>query len=240
MCSSVALICKANNSNSILFLSLTKNRSRCCKNIMARKQEKEGWVWTEGVLGQTAELHGEILTWAQVGWWMFAHFARVWAICSGCAGLWWYNGTPGTVEPVLFLVNTGNTFFVTLKQFCILNADGNMKILYPRADIVTPHIVPRCFMPEVNIFTHRVGANIWQVPVCWELCPWHCSSVHKNSSRSWNLLSPFLRLLLYKFFKCVSPMVQKLDYLLQSMVPCQPSLLKDHLSILSQNWFSYG
>lgn len=113
-------------------------------------------------------------------------------------------------SPVFFLVHTCHyyfTFFVNLKHFCILNADGNIKILYSRADIITLHIVPRCFMPEVNIFTHIVGANIWQVPVCWELCPWHCSSVHKNSSRSWNLPSPFLRFFLYKFFKCISPHV---------------------------------
>lgn len=204
---------------------------------MTRKQEKEGWVWTKGVLGQNAELCGEILTWAQVGWWMFAHFARPFVLvvldCDDIMAhlaLW---------SPVFFLVHTRN-IFVNLKQFCILNADGNMKILYSRADIITLHIVPRCFMPEVNIFTHIVGANIWQVPVCWELCPWHCSSVHKNSSRSWNLLSPFLRLLLYKFFKCVSSMVQKLDYLLKPMVPCQPSLHTDHLLILSQNGLSYG
>lgn len=99
LCPSVAQICKANNSNFILFLSLTKNRSRCCKNVTTRKQEKEGWVWTDGVLGQTAELCGEVLTWAQVGWWTFAHFTGIWAIFSGCAGLSWYNGTLGTVEP---------------------------------------------------------------------------------------------------------------------------------------------
>lgn len=45
-------------------------------------------VWTEGVLGQTAELRGEVLSWSQVGWWSFAHFARVWAIVLvlGCDG----------------------------------------------------------------------------------------------------------------------------------------------------------
>lgn len=146
-------------------------------------------------------------------------------------------------SPMLFLVHTCHYYFilfVNLKHFCFLNADGNMKILYSRADIITLHIVPRCFMPEVNIFAHIVGANIWWVSVCWELCPWHCSSVHKNSSRSWNPLSPFLRFFLYKFFKYVSPIVHKLDSLLKPMVSCQLSLPKDHLSNLSQNGFSYA
>lgn len=146
-------------------------------------------------------------------------------------------------SPVLFLVHTRHYYFIVVvnqKHFCILNADGNTKILHSRADIITLHIVPRCFMPEVSIFTHRVGANIWQEPVCWEPCPWHCSSVHRNSSRSWNPLSPFLRFFLFKFFKCLSPLVQKLDCLLKPTVPCPTSLHKDHLSILSQNGFSYG
>lgn len=143
-------------------------------------------------------------------------------------------------SPMFFPVHTCHyyfNFFVNLKHFFILNADGNMKILYSRSDIITLHIVPRCFMPEVNIFTHIVGANIWQVPVCWEPCPWHCSSVHKNSRRSWNLLSPFLRFFFQKFFKFISPHGPEAGSFAKTHGTL--SLHKDHLSILSQNGFSY-
>jgi len=80
-------------------------------------------------------------------------------------------------------------------------------------------------MPEVNIFTHLGGANVWQVSLCWEQCPWHCSSVHKMQAgaktfyhSSWDfssMSSPNL---------WVAPMVQKLDYLLNPVIPCQSSL----------------
>lgn len=63
-------------------------------------------VWTEGVLGQTAELRGEVLSWSQVGWQSFAHFARVWAIVLvlGCDGIMAHLApvVSGPYMPLLF------------------------------------------------------------------------------------------------------------------------------------------
>lgn len=97
---------------------------------------------------------------------------------------------------------------------------------------------------------HARGDYLYTFRGCWHMAgftvlgtvPLTLFKCSQEAGRSWNLLyQPYWDFSSMSSSNMwVSPVVQKLDYLLNHMIPCQSSLHKDHLLILPQYRSGYG